>query len=79
MDQKAFDAIFRECGGGNVKDVEYEAYTSYMTLLRATFGMDVERQMISWEAAQVANENAEELASEKYNQISDYLTNNKVI
>lgn len=78
MNQEAFDAIFRECGGGNVNEVEYEAYTTYMTEVRATLKVDVERQINNLNAIIAENENFEELAKEKYNQINSYVNENRV-
>ena len=78
MNQEAFDAIFRECGGGNVNEVKYEAYTTYMTEVRATLKVDIERQINNLNVLIAENENFEELAKDKYEEINNHIKENRV-
>lgn len=77
MDQKAYDAIFRDCGG-NVEEVGYEAYTTYMTEVRAYLNVSVEQQINKFNSATAVNTNLEAMAIEKYNQINDYVNSKRV-
>lgn len=78
MDQAAFDAIFAKCGGGNVNDISYNAYTTYMTEVRSYLHLHTDQQIIAWEALVSAQNNVETLAKAKYNQINDYVVKNRV-
>lgn len=77
MDQKAFDAIFRNCGG-NVDKVGYEAYTTYMTEVRAYLNVHTEQQINDWNTKVAEDQNLDAKAEEKYNQINEYITKNRV-
>lgn len=78
MDQAAFDAIFAKCGGGNVNDISYTAYTTYMTEVRSYLHVYTDQQIIAWEALVAAKDNMKDLAQNKYNQINDYIVKNRV-
>lgn len=78
MNQAAFDAIFAKCGGGNVNDISYTAYTTYMTEVRSYLHLHTDQQMIAWEALVAAKEDMKALAQSKYNQINDYIAKNRV-
>lgn len=78
MDQAAFDAIFAKCGGGNVNDISYNAYTTYMTEVRSYLHLHTDQQIIAWEALVSAQNNIETLAKAKYDQINDYIVKNRV-
>lgn len=78
MDQAAFDAIFANCGGGNVNDVKYDAYTTYMTEVRSYLHLHTDQQIIAWEAKLASDNSLETLAQDKYNKINDYITKNRV-
>lgn len=78
MDQAAFDAIFAKCGGGNVNDISYTAYTTYMTEVRSYLHVYTDQQIIAWEALVAAKDNMKDLAQNKYNQINDYVVKNRV-
>ena len=77
MDQEAFDAIFRNCGG-NVDKVGYEAYTTYMTEVRAYLNVHTEQQINDWNTKVAEDQNLDAKATEKYNLINEYITNNRV-
>ena len=77
MDQKAYDAVFRDCGG-NVEEVGYEAYTTYMTEVRAYLNVSVEQQINKFNSAAAVNTNLEAMAIEKYNQINEYVNSKRV-
>lgn len=78
MNQETFDAIFRECGGGKVDEVSYEAFTTFMTEVRAALKVATETQIININSIIAANENFEELAQKKYDEINSHINENRV-
>lgn len=77
MDKETFDLIFRECGG-SVVNTGYEAYTTYMTIVRSTLKVDILRQISEWNVYTITNKNIEELANQKYEEIDKFVKANKV-